>query len=402
MSSLKYSKDPNNVDYTKIQQNITKKIKESKMKEGKTQLKKALENLKIKLYAQPITFSSLKQPSYVDSFTPISHDVNQGFTNFCVGCTISRHFVTILTEILKLAKVTLNLDIGMKLFQFYMFRCIYLRDKDNGEFLKREETDVVPYAYLSLFMNEVNLGHFELIKLNEHYSISTGHATPIVDIAMLHETLMQNNDVEHPVSDTFSIAELSPFIEGITENDIQEIFTILTTCFQILSSKKKNLVIRVVIQGTDMGGVPPEYMLDYLLQNGQNSIITLSSAELDTFTDNWDILENPPRDADVTFKKERNDINVEQSEHSVIGYDVDSDILYIKNSYKNNGPIMKSRSGANMSILKYNLNLDSVQFIKDCIKIEIVDDIAKAKGTRRKHKKIRRKQRKSRKQNKLK
>ena len=247
-------------------------------------------------------------------------------------------------------------------------------------------------------MNEINQGSFELIRLDGHYSISTGHATPIVDKAMSHETLMQNNDIEHPLSDTFSVNDLSKFIEDITDNDIKKIFDILRFCHVTLSNKHKKLRISVVIQGTDDN---PEDMLNYLRENGQNSIITLSSAG----PENWDILEKPPRDADVTFKEERNDIAREQHEHSVIGYDVDEHSnIYIKNSYPYNGPIMKSRSGANMSILKYQLDLESVKFIKDCIKIIIVDnDVAKAKGISKKNKRKQKKtKRKTRKQNKLK
>jgi hypothetical protein len=51
-----------------------------------------------------------------------------------------------------------------------------------------------------------------------------------------------------------------------------------------------------------------------------------------------------------------------------------------------------------MSILKYQLTPDSVTFIKDCVKIEIVD-LVKAKGITKKRRKTRRK---TRKQNKLK
>jgi hypothetical protein len=394
-------KDPTKVDYKQIMQNVTQKVKQSKVKEtpGKKELKEALKNLTIKLNAPPIIFSFPKQAKDA-LFTPISIDINQGVTDFCVGCTISRHFVTILTEILKLEGQTLTLDIGLKLFKLYMFRCTHLRNRENDIFEERDEKDVVPYAYLSLFMNEINQGSFELIfdRFYGHYSISTGHATPIVDKAISHEILNQNNDIEHPLSDTFSVDELSPFIEDITENDIQEIHRILMSCHQILTSNNKKLIIHTMIQGTDKGEVSPSVMLDYLKRNGQNSIITLESAELTNTTDNWDVLEHPPRDANITFSKDRNDDTLFQFGHSVMVYDVADSIIYIKNSYPDNGPSLKSRSGANMSILKYQLTPDSVTFIKDCVKIEIVD-LVKAKGITKKRRKTRRK---TRKQNKLK
>jgi len=381
---------------------ITQKVKDAKNKkqEGKQKLKEVLSNLKRKLDAPSIMISLPKQ-SKGASFSPITIDINQGNTQFCVGCTISRHFITILTEILKFKGHTLTLDIGMKLFKFYMFRCTHLRNKDNDILEEREETDVVPYTYLSLFMNEINQGSFELIldRVYRHYIISTGHATPIVDKAMSHEILNQNND-EHPLSDTFSVDELSPFIENITENDIQEIYRILMSCHQILNVNNKKLIIHTIIQGTDNGEVSANIMLDYLKRNGENSIISLESAELTNKIDNWDVLEHPPRNADITFTEERNDETLLQSGHSVIVYNVVDSIIYIKNSYPDNGQIIKSRSGENMSILKYQLNLDSVTFIKDCVKIEI-EDVVKAKGFSKKQKKTKTK-RKTRKQNKLK
>jgi hypothetical protein len=397
MSKLNLTKD-----YTNILKNVTQKVKDAKNKknqDGKKELKKALKNLTIKLNAQPIIFSSLKQPN--DVFTPKSIDINQGVTDFCVGCTISRHFITILTEILKLEGHTLTENIGMKLIKFYMFRCTHLRNKENDIFEERDETDVVPYTYLSLFMNEINQGSFELIfdRVYRHYIISTGHATPIVDKAISHEILNQNNDIEHPLSDTFSVDELSPFIEDITENDIQEIYRILISCHQILNVKNKKLIIHSIIQGTDKGEVLPSIMLDYLKRNGKNSIISLESAELNipSNMDNWDVLEHPPRNADITFTKERNDETLPQFGHSVMVYNVDFHFLYIKNSYPNNGPLIE-----NVRTLKYQLNPDSVTFIKDCVKIEIVDDVKKAKGITKKTRKHNKLKRKTRKQNKLK
>ena len=92
----------------KILKSVTQKIKNNKIKQGqgKTKLRNALQSLTMKLNAKPISFSQPKQPKH--PYSPISNDVNQGFTNFCVGCTISRHFVTILTEILKLANYKLK------------------------------------------------------------------------------------------------------------------------------------------------------------------------------------------------------------------------------------------------------------------------------------------------------
>lgn len=406
---LKIVKPKSIKDSRTILQKIPQKVIDTKVKEGKTELKQALTNLKIKLDAKPIAqsiyFSHLKQPNNIVQYTPISEDVSQGFTNFCVGCTISRHFLTIIVDILKLNGDMLNRNIGTKLFKFYMFRCIHLKNKDNGLFEKREDSDVVPYSLLVLFMNEVNYGNFQLFvdKFYGNYSISTGHATPIVDKSMSHASFSQNNDKEHPASDIFSVDELSHFIDGISENDIQEMYAILTNCSTILHSQTKKLMIHSIIFRE------PQYIIDYLLENGKDSIITLASAEIGTpeNPDNWDTLEKPPRTLDITFKASRNRTDIEQAEHSVVGYNIFYEgsvpFIYIKNSYKDNGQIVKSRSGANMTILKYQLDLESVKFIKDCVKVSIVDDVEKAKGISKKNKRKQKKtKRKTRKQNKLK
>ena len=324
---------------------------------------------------------------------------NQTITDFCVGCTISRHFITSVLNILKIAlgenyNEIVDIQFIFDLFLLYKYRLFHTTDVDTGTTIPIKSDISISYLTLSLFANELNQNSITII--NE--TINFGYAVPY-DIRLADHPLFKQTGAHVPLnSNLVSFEQLNAI--NILNESIHKIVQLLNICSKYMATNDIMLQLEWKTQ------IEKTLTKEYLIEHGQNSIISLGSREYKNDNNlnklnNWNVLGHPPRDGFVTFSDNDNN-GTQDGFHSIFVYNVEEDVLILQNSYEDQGILMESLSGAEMSGLKYHITDESMKYIFDIMKLILVersDYWKKFKGGKTKTRKGRRK---TRKQNKLK
>jgi hypothetical protein len=331
--------------------------------------------------------------------TVASINIDQGDTDFCVGCTIARHFVTFVFDTLKKNNYTnyTTKDI-FDLIALYKYRLLHTTNVDTGAIMPIDKTNSISYLPLSIYANELNQNNIKMID----DGISFGYAVHY-DITFADNSSFAQTGSVLP-SHTYSITyeELNKI--GIFYGSTKRIVNFLNLCSTYIANDNKQVNIYFKTK--------KDLTMNDLITYGQNSIISLGALDNshhDTMN-NWYKLTHTPRGGDVTFRQ-NNNIGDHNEFHSIYGYNVISedgkDVLILKNSYKDQGTSIISISGVPITGVLYELDAESLSFIYDLVKLILVPRSdywkqfkgGKTKAKTRKHRKGRRK---TRKQNKLK
>lgn len=322
--------------------------------------------------------------------SPIEIIMNQGDTDFCVGCSLVK---VILYAVVKHMPETfpLNDDDIFMLAKFYTHRYASVNVPDKE----------ISYDWLGLFANELNKNEFKLTRYEY-----------IPDVISMGAVLPRNNSKlpkqgERPrLASMYNKDEL--FDIGV---DIYRLYDILHECAENIKNKNIELELEVVkdpfteeqLRQYDKGNLDA-------IPNYENAMLILETNNVS----DWHKLSNPPKDGDITFFDLQNptlDNSLPEEEgHAVFLYRMENYLkkykmhnikhfekrLVIANSYDDVGPLVKSRSGNEVNnLLYYELAKDSLKFIKDIVWIkEIPRSQLGGKKRSRKTQKIRRRKQK--------
>ena len=337
--------------------------------------------------------------------TVASINVDQGDTQFCVGCTIARHFVTFIFDTLKENnyKNYTTEDITTKdifyLIKLYKYRLLYTKNIDTGAIIPIDQTQPISYLPLSIFANELNQNSIRIIP---DIGISFGYAVPYDTTFADNSFFLQSGSVLPSHTNSITFEELNNI--GIFYGSTLRIVKLLDLCSTFIAKKGQQVNIYFKTKKDR------NLTMNDLITHGQNSIISLGALDNshDDTSNNWYTLTHTPLGGDVTFTKEKNK-GTSMGYHSIYGYNVikkdGKDVLILKNSYQDQGTPMMSISGVPITGVLYELNTESLSFIYDLVKLILVprsDYWKKFKGGKTKTRKHRKARRKTRKQNKLK
>lgn len=292
----------------------------------------------------------LKAPKKLLKVSPVEFDIDQSQTPFCVGCSIAR---VILYTIVKYCSFYLAPDDITMLYAFYIY-CI----TSNIDGIRQTE---ISYSWLELFINQLNQN--SIILIND--TISLGYYVSTYNNALFQQGL------DPSPNKSYTKEELSQ--HGI---NIDRLFEILNNCAQNIANKKIRLQLKRIKGGSNI--------IQYFKTHP-----TTQNAILSFCVGNLQILENPPRDGDVT-----NAFSVSNAGHAMYLYKINNSNpnnveLIIKNShyFNSNGPPTTTNSGKKANTLKISLNTINPASIRN---LTFVEEVKIGGGT------------KTRKQNKLK
>ena len=355
---------------------------------------KKIEAKKMEAKINKVMVSSMKRGVTVGSI-----NIDQGDTEFCVGCTIARHFVTFVFDTLKKNNYTnYTIEDIFYLIVLYKYRLLYTKNIDTGAIMSIDQTQPISYLPLSIFANELNQNNIRMID----GGILFGYAVPY-DIKFAdNSSFAQTGSVLPSHTNSITFEELTKI--GINSDSTVRIVQLLDLCSSFIKNtgQQVNIYFKTKKDKT--------LTMNDLITHGQNSIISLGALDnsLDDTPNNWYTLTHTPRGGDVTFTKEKN-IGTSMGYHSIYGYNVITKdgkyVLILKNSYQDQGTPMMSISGVPITGVLYELNTESFSFIYDLVKLILVprsnylNQFGGGKTKTRKHRKSRRK---TRKQNKLK
>lgn len=360
---------------------------------------KKIEAKKMEAKINKVMVSSMKRGVTVGSI-----NIDQGDTEFCVGCTIARHFVTFVFDTLKENRYT---DYTIKdifcLIKLYKYRLLYTKNKDTGAIMPIDKTNSISYLPLSIFANELNQRSIQMIDSGISFGYAVHYDTKFAD----NSSFAQTGSVLPSHTNEITFDELQSI--GIDSESTVRIVKLLNLCSDFIASN--GLQVDIIFKTKNENTLT----INDLITHGQNSIISLGAldnSDHDT-KNNWYTLTYTPRGGDVTFTNEKN-IGDHYEFHSIYGYNIMKDAAgkdwyILKNSYQDQGTPMMSISGVPITGVLYELNTDSFRFIYDLVKLILVTRSAywrrfgggKTK-TKTKTRKYRNLPRKTRKQNKLK
>jgi hypothetical protein len=298
--------------------------------------------------------------SAAKNMSPVSFNIDQADTPFCVACSNAR---VIVYKIIKYYSTLSPDDIEM-LYKFY----IYCQTKDARQIS-------ISLSWLELFINQLNQNSIRLMEIGEK-TISLGyHVT-----AYNKSVFTQGQDPSS--NESYTERELK--VLGI---DIDRLYEILNTCAEYMASSHIHLKLKSINGGPNI----IQYLKDH--PNTQHAILSF-------FVGNKQILENPPRDGDIT-----NAFRVSNEGHAMFLYKIIGNNLMIKNSYyfNSNGPPTITNNGETANMLIINLNKIDPNSIRHLILLEEVSSNTKGGFTKKiKTRKYRKRQIQTKKQNKLK
>jgi hypothetical protein len=285
--------------------------------------------------------------------SPNDVSINQNQTQFCVACTSAR---VITYAIVRDSPIRLD-DLDMLLLiSFYIYRQTH-----NGERRLADVNKAISYRWLQLFVNEINANQILLFETE-----STNPVLHMGIVPYVNPNLFNQGD-DPAMGQVYEGAELAK-----NNIDIRRLHDILDHCCNQISLLHKKLVLKTIISPR---------LEDFNEINCNKSMIGLAGDDA-----NWDKIERPARDKNITFGP--NNARAHMSGHEVFVYELKEMVvrktvrkrLSIVNSWDNGGAIANK-------FLYYDLTPNSIERIVDDITwVEEEEDIT-ARGIKtRRHK----------------
>jgi len=218
-------KQPTYINVTDVTDaNVTNKI-----------IPKKTEAKKLQSVINEVTMSAkmMKRGATVGSI-----NIDQGDTEFCVGCTIARHFVTFVFDTLKNNNYTdyTTKDI-LDLITLYKYRLLYTTNVDTGAIMPIDKTNSISYLPLSIFANELNQNSITMI----YDGISFGYAVPYDTILADHPSFKQTGSVLPSHTNSITFEELTKI--GIDYDSTERIVNFLNLCGTYIAGDNKKVDI---------------------------------------------------------------------------------------------------------------------------------------------------------------
>ena len=170
-----------------------------------------------------------------------SINIDQGDTEFCVGCTIARHFVTFVFDTLKKNNYTnYTIEDIFYLIVLYKYRLLYTKNIDTGAIMSIDQTQPISYLPLSIFANELNQNNIRMID----GGILFGYAVPY-DIKFAdNSSFAQTGSVLPSHTNSITFEELTKI--GINSDSTVRIVQLL--CVVVLLKIRANKLIFILKQ----------------------------------------------------------------------------------------------------------------------------------------------------------